>query len=766
MTDNSIPCYYTPVPPQSIGDDGSPSDSILQDTKRVLSLLQDDRHLLAETLLQTVETRLQKQILVQVTTPSNKRKQVSSEAQLTQTILDQNTSKLEQLRHRCRIFRQAQTNFDTKGWTKASTHFGIMTFYRRETDGSLSIQMQGTLQGVPLFEQVAVLRDVSRHALWVPFCTYSQTVAHLDRLDLVGHFVTGLPGLSRDGLFRVIGCDNVSVDNTILLAGRGLEDTTNPQGDLYLTTGLPADLQLPISKTGRMTIRTFETAVEVLSPTACSTRMVANINPNYRFLSQSIIDFCLKHLAGVMLSKLQGAAVQVAAQPHGPHAVEMRRDAAFYRDWLWPKFQAYADEKGWTMPAVAALQVDGYMEEEEEEEAVDVLGRNVSDDISEITHKSSRSWRSAVSDFRRRRKDRQEAEKQAKVAESRALVAKLIQPRVLNAQKKQRLIQLLQHKRQNVRQSTTSWQYGLQAIVWLLALAVLVQPKAEWFQELPHRHVWQEHVWVQRTGTVVYTLVCAVVHALLCRASILAFVESLDLATKVGRSLAAFFSVNVTVVCLLASMALFGLGVLRATLQALLVWAGRQASETIWFEYLGSVGSSMEWFLTSASEVLLSSWLAVKAILEPVVGILIRIQDSTPMGHAPIRILNMVTKSGWQIVTGVLSGIWRAIVTTTGKDLDWHECVFGAVRFLLTQSAIFVLLSLSLFHFYGSSNKEKDKAPEIESIAVATTTTISASTDRYPITQPTPVPFHDDTSALTMNTAKKRRFRLRRRRKE
>ena len=109
---------------------------------------------------------------------------------------------------------------------------------------------------------------------------------------------------------------------------------------------------------GRMTIRNFAASIDVLGPSSARTCIVVNIDPNLHFLPQSLIDFSLKKMAGVMILKLQQAAKRVVADPiRNPHARRMREDVSFYRDWLLPRFQQHCDELGWEMPPVTALEV-------------------------------------------------------------------------------------------------------------------------------------------------------------------------------------------------------------------------------------------------------------------------------------------------------------------------------------------------------------------------------------------------------------------------
>jgi hypothetical protein len=287
------------------------------------------------------------------------------------------------------MFRKAKQNLDVDDdWTLAQTMFGVTTYYRREDDGSLSIKMEGRLEGTPLFDQVAVLREVDLHYKWAPFCSSSLTIAHLNKLDTVGWFVVGIPnfGLMRDACFRAMGCDSIIEDGTILLVGQGIADRpqdgvreaslqkTNANGTRYSENGnvdgftflrddpVLQELDLPNVPTGigsgRMTIRTFQAIIHVESPMEATTRIVANVDPNLPLIPQSLIDFLMKKLCGVLLAKLQNAAKKVSKDPiYNDHAQIMRREEAFYKGWLMEKFRSTCELRGWTMPAVSSFQL-------------------------------------------------------------------------------------------------------------------------------------------------------------------------------------------------------------------------------------------------------------------------------------------------------------------------------------------------------------------------------------------------------------------------
>ena len=294
------------------------------------------------------------------------------------------------------------------------------------------------MTGIPLFEQLAVLRETDLYHSWAPFCVSSSRLAQLGKIDVVAWFLTGLPkfGLSRDACFRAIGCDSMREDGSILLVGEGLgdrledganvkpyldggEDAAASSGDRhdlfrgggagsssparrvdrdvsgsihnessnysnwaalsddydygsYLSRDSVLDtIQIPPVPNkfgaGRMTIRSFQGAVDVLSPSSAKTRLITNIDPNLNFIPQSLIDYCMKKMCGIVLSRLQGCARGILNDPvHSLHARRMREDVQFYRLWLLPKFRSYCGDLGWDLPPVAAFNVSEEDLDEEE----------------------------------------------------------------------------------------------------------------------------------------------------------------------------------------------------------------------------------------------------------------------------------------------------------------------------------------------------------------------------------------------------------------
>ena len=411
-------------------------------------------------------------------------------------------------------------------WTLAQTLFGVTTYYRREQDGSLSIKLEGRLDGVPLFEQVAVLREVDLHHKWAPFVSSSLTVAHLDKLDTVGWFVVGLPnfGLMRDACFRAIGCDCMAEDGSILLVGQGIDD--RPEDNKENDNGMEENEEsipkkaLPKTPTeapinynrylandpvlkeldlpevpqriggGRMTIRSFNGIIHVESPTSVRTRIIANIDPNLSFLPQSLLEFVMKKMCGVLLSKLQSAAKRITKDPvRNAHARKMRLEREFYQSWLVPKFEGQCNRQGWTMPPVSAFNLTE--EEQEQERAyeeqqrakknkklfhslddLDKVDRHDFDDggsghsepqgygynasspesvdsdtVSALSMNSSTTMSSAwknnpIANYLREVEAKTQMRKEEEIRRSRERAAKRLQPKVLDPMKQSRLAEL------------------------------------------------------------------------------------------------------------------------------------------------------------------------------------------------------------------------------------------------------------------------------------------------------------------------------------
>ena len=303
------------------------------------------------------------------------------------------------------LFQQAKNNLNNnETWIHSQTSHDASTFYRRETDGTLSIKIEGRLSGASLFEQICVLREIDLYSEWAPFCAKSRKLAQLGQIDVVGWFLIGLQRfhMTRDCCFRAVGCDSMKEDGSIIIIAEGLEDgqetptlsgkeddydgdnsilTDRTDGSKYdVTASTASPVYAPYNRSylsrdevistidippppkgyghGRMILRKFDSIINVISPKECTTSIVANIDPNLRFIPQVFVDYVMRKICGVLLSKLQSAAKKCMANPvNSPHSRRMREDTGFYVGFLLPKFRSHCREKGWEMLSVAALEM-------------------------------------------------------------------------------------------------------------------------------------------------------------------------------------------------------------------------------------------------------------------------------------------------------------------------------------------------------------------------------------------------------------------------
>ena len=544
------------------------------------------------------------------------------------------------LQHCCRLFTKARQNLSIDDdWVHACHHFGITTFYRREADGSLSVKLDGELKDVPLFEQICVLKEVDLHYLWAPFCSSSMTIADLDKIDTVGWFLIGMPnfGIARDGCFRAIGCDCIEDDGTILLTAQGIQDrkhnAARPDDTFLSDDPIIQKLEIPpVPKrkgSGRMTIKKFEALIQITSPTSAHTRIVANVDPNLSFLPQSLLEFVMKHMAGVLLAKLQGAAKKVTKHPvNNEHAKRMRAEKAFYQDWLMTKFKALCVQKQWEMPHVLAFD---YTDEKSLHyhravtfngvDCASTVVENIStvsdpetrqhgdDSISQLSAASIWS-KNPLSVYLREIENRTRRKKQEKVEASRKIARDRLKPKRIPVRKLQRLEELkgMRSHRMNLSKiddlsdkkvdySTlpsrpmTLAQCATASLhthpVWLRSLVIillLVSQSVVLHAESISLFVGQVSVSFLPPGlstllgaakTVLYLLVCATIDYMLCFVALIYTFSSLDLGAKSGIRIRRYYADNMALLAAGKSFTIVGISLVKASAGLLLQYVVR-----------------------------------------------------------------------------------------------------------------------------------------------------------------------------------------------
>lgn len=436
------------------------------------------------------------------------------------------------------------------------------------------------MSDAPLFEQIAVLKEVDLHKLWAPFCTSSRTIADLDPLDVVGWFMIGMPtfGLARDGCFRAIGCDNTQEDGTVLMAATGIQDENGKedpeeQSKMSYLKNDPVleklDIPDPPSKRGsrRMTIRSFDAVVHVTSPTSVETTVFANVNPNLDFLPESLLEFGMKHLAGVVLAQMQKAARKATLHPESnAHAQRMRQESAFYERWLMTKFIGICTANHWEVPHVAALNIRPHLSPVVDNMAA--LTRTArhsrsADNLSEISTDSSRRsvWsNNPVTKYLKKVEERELQRKLERIEETRRKTREQLIPSGLDQKSRERLRELkarLAVTQDGPRQISDKFSRDLhshdvftRAFVMTVLVGLLFSmcyPSerffAEWFTVASDAE-WKD-VFKQNGRLLLYSVFCAVAHYLVCKVALVYALDTLELAAKLGLPSRDYYSKNV-----------------------------------------------------------------------------------------------------------------------------------------------------------------------------------------------------------------------------
>lgn len=83
------------------------------------------------------------------------------------------------------------------------------------------------MEGVPLIEQIAIMRELDLIDTWAPLVSQSKTLrqSKSSKIEAVGWFETAMPllGIWRDVVFRVVGCDSMREDGCVMLVAKGVD---------------------------------------------------------------------------------------------------------------------------------------------------------------------------------------------------------------------------------------------------------------------------------------------------------------------------------------------------------------------------------------------------------------------------------------------------------------------------------------------------------------------------------------------------------------
>lgn len=228
-------------------------------------------------------------------------------------------------------------------WIHAISYYGIDTHYKLEGEGQdFAIRMEGKLEGVPLFEQAAVVHEVDLWTDWMPFVKHSKTVDKVSHGDIVAYAAVSLPLISRDVLLHMYCADCLQESGKVVILGKSIKTwPTFDEATMAKSYGwLSHD---------RVEIHDVKVVVDVLSPTEIKTTILMSFDLKLSYIPQSLINFITRNLAGVFLSLFQARAKSVFEDPKCSTSKLICTKTDFYFEFLYIKLKRLCDSKNWPL---------------------------------------------------------------------------------------------------------------------------------------------------------------------------------------------------------------------------------------------------------------------------------------------------------------------------------------------------------------------------------------------------------------------------------
>lgn len=460
----------------------------------------------------------------------------------------------------------------------------------------------------------------------------------------------------------------------------------------------------------------------------------------------------MKHLAGVVLGKMQGAAKKITQNPKdSPHAKRMRQESDFYETWLLPKCQRLCESKGWQMTPVPYFSVGTSKVDQEQrpefsrpmhsdtrvvlatattpKTANKLRKRSGStDDMSEISVDSSRfsrlSKNNPITQYLNNVEQKTQQRKAEYIAQFRQRAAERLAPHEFEATANSRLAQLYQAKARHSNVSHAQCPktqtapsmffdqlkaHGPYTRVIVLSSLVLFLFLALNPQHLVHslsisfdpEGPWHTLI-LREVGMIVYLFFCAMLHWFVCCVALVYAFDTLEVGSKSGKGIRDFYSENVVngvLLCSLGIIAVSGLmassvwiNVIPWSIMRVVNWSSGQ---------IDAVFSGAARALPPTSvEVLQKVATNLGLLLSIMVSCLSSVSSYLARGHSV-----MATFAG--IIDSAESFHWKQ-----GMVL-WGNGTFSLAQTLYQSSATFLVCLVTLFHYFterGSHVKEAFEA--------------------------------------------------------
>uniref|UniRef100_K3X082 Phosphatidylcholine transfer protein n=1 Tax=Globisporangium ultimum (strain ATCC 200006 / CBS 805.95 / DAOM BR144) TaxID=431595 RepID=K3X082_GLOUD len=259
-----------------------------------------------------------------------------------QTAMDKERNLLTKIKERSAQGMQAMREFNSENesdWQFGQTYFGVSTHWKPGENGTVWLKLDGLVEGVDIFNTIAVIRETDLYSVWTPFCNRSQLLQQNGHVDIITYLSVAFPLLQRDAIIQAFGINACYESRAILLLGK-TEHETN----------LPVSIKVPKVKgwnADRMEMRGFRALIEPITRTKARTCIVANIDPKCP-IPRSLLNFGIKKMAGMLLYLIRKEAekIEQAQRDHteNEHLRRIESDPTQFYQWLRPLMEKWFED--------------------------------------------------------------------------------------------------------------------------------------------------------------------------------------------------------------------------------------------------------------------------------------------------------------------------------------------------------------------------------------------------------------------------------------
>lgn len=283
----------------------------------------DERIFSAALLVEKLEMYLMKPDHVESSVTKTVLNEMSQQRELLNNLKERNRSGL----HALQDFQQE----DDGDWQFGQLYFGVTTHWKPGNDGTIWLKLDGIVDGVDIFNTVAVVRETDMYSVWAPFCSQSLLLQQIGRVELVGYMCFSFPLLQRDVVIKAFGINACYESRCVLLLGASADERK-----------LPASVQVPKLKgwnADRMDLRGFRALIEPISSNKTRICIVSNFDPKCA-VPKSMLNLGIKKLAGILLFLIRKEAEKIEkAKQDGTeneHLQRIESDPSQFYSWLRP----------------------------------------------------------------------------------------------------------------------------------------------------------------------------------------------------------------------------------------------------------------------------------------------------------------------------------------------------------------------------------------------------------------------------------------------